>query len=65
VPDTDHVTYFQTCADVERELASIAPAEYIARIHSLMADLYDALAHHPEGADKLQGVADLLAIVCG
>jgi hypothetical protein len=64
VPDTDHVNYFQNCADVERELASIAPAEYIARIHSVMADLYDALAHHPEGA-KVQGVADLLAILCG
>ncbi len=65
MPDTDHVSYFQSCADVERELATIAPAEYIARIHSLMADVYDALAHDPERADELQGVADLLAILCG
>lgn len=56
--EADHVAYFRQRAAAERELAANAPDDYIARIHTTLAERYDELIKEPSRRDVLKIVRD-------
>ena len=57
--DAEQVVYFRNRAATERELARLAPAPYIARIHVQMAERYETLISEPHERNVLKIVEEV------